>query len=91
VFVPSPQPLMSSRTFGPRGSPPRLSGPCFNYLQMGHLRAQCPLGATRPYPLNDVLLASVDFGNKYYGCSISVSVGNTVELILHKVALTIIL
>ena len=44
-----------------------MSGPCFNSLQMGHLRAQCPMGTTRLYPLNDVLLTSVDssMGNKH--------------------------
>jgi len=93
VFVPPPpppQPLMSSRAFGPRGPPPRLPGPCFNCLQMVHLRTQCPLGANRPYPLNDVLLTSVDssFGNKYFGCSISDSKFNGVS-IPHGVANTV--
>ena len=57
---PPPQPLMSARAFGPRGPPPRMPGPCFNCLQMGHLKAQCPMGTTRLYPLSNVLLGSMD-------------------------------
>ena len=68
VFVPSlpPQPIMLARAFGLRGPPPCIPGTCFNCLQMGQLSAQCPMGTTRPYPLNDVLLTSVDssMGNK---------------------------
>ena len=29
---------------------PRLPGPCFNCMEMGHLKANCPK-LTRPYPL----------------------------------------
>ena len=58
---------MPARAFGPRGPPPHMPGHCFNCLQMGHLRAQCPIGTTTPYSLNDVLLTSVDssMGNKH--------------------------
>ena len=51
---PYPQPPMSMKPAGPVGPPPRAPGPCFNCLQMGYLRAQCPrLGGRRPYPSVD--------------------------------------
>ena len=50
---------MPAKAFGPRGPPPWMPGPCFNSLQKGHLKAQCLMGTTRLYPLNDVLLALI--------------------------------
>ena len=33
----------------------RVPGPCFNCLEMGHLKANCPKWA-KPYPLSDVVV-----------------------------------
>ena len=38
----------------PPGRPPRMSGPCFNYLEMGHLQASFPK-LPRQYPLSSVI------------------------------------
>ena len=57
-FIPPPinPPVPFPWSVGPAG---RLPGPCFQCLQMGHLKAQCPNKISRPYPFNDVLISSV--------------------------------
>ena len=58
VLAPPPPPSHSCLS-GPRGPPSRIPGPCFNCLQMGHLKAQCVMGIT----FNNVSPGSV-YGSK---------------------------
>ena len=50
---PVPGPVNSGQPAPPQAQPyrPRLLGPCWNCLEIGHIKATCPK-LTQPYPLN---------------------------------------
>ena len=60
-FMPPPfnQPVPVPRPVGPSV---RVPGTCFQCLQIGHLKAHCPNKINKQYPLNDVLVSSVQIG-----------------------------
>ena len=59
----------------PAGLAVRVPGPCFQCLQMGHLKAHCP-NKIKQYPFNDVLVNSVQSAvNRCYDKVCNASVG----------------
>ena len=55
------QTMLPGRFSQPRGAnyrPPKIPGPCFHRLKMGHLKANCPDLKSYPFLVSDVLTSS---------------------------------